>query len=335
MAKASTRFSRRLGIEYPIICGAMYPCGNPELVAAASAAGGIGIVQPMSVQFVHKHDLREGLRLIKSITDKPFGFNAIVEKSVKAYENRMREWVDIAIEEGVSLFITALGNPSWVVARASEAGIPVYHDVTERKWALKALDAGVEGLICVNGRAGGHAGDRAPEALYEELQDLGVPLICAGGVGDPETMKRVLDLGYDGVQMGTRFIASHECNSHESYKQAILDAEETDIVLTDKLSGVPCTVINNEFLEKTGAMAGPIARRLLQGRKTKHWMRTYYSLKSLFSLKNSALKGGYKDYWLAGKSVGGIKEVKSVAEIMAEFAAVLDETPAAEATSSP
>ena len=153
-----TRFTEQVGIEVPLICGAMYPCSNPELVAAVSAAGGIGIVQPISMVYVHGHELRDGLRLIRSVTDKPIGFNAIVEKSVKAYEQRMRRWVDVAIEEGVRFFITALGNPRWVVDAVHSVGGIVYHDVTERRWADRALQEGVDGLICVNDRAGGHAG---------------------------------------------------------------------------------------------------------------------------------------------------------------------------------
>ncbi len=105
-----TAFTEHAGIEVPLICGAMYPCSNLELVAAASAAGGIGIVQPISLIYAHKTDLREGLRAIRAITDRPIGFNAIVEQSSKVYEDRMRRWVDIALEEGVRFFVTALGN---------------------------------------------------------------------------------------------------------------------------------------------------------------------------------------------------------------------------------
>ena len=94
-----TEFTRQIGIEIPLICGAMYPCSNPELVATVSDAGGIGIVQPISLTYVHGHEFREGLRYIRQLTDKPIGLNAIVEKSAKAYENRVRKWVAVAIEE--------------------------------------------------------------------------------------------------------------------------------------------------------------------------------------------------------------------------------------------
>ncbi len=320
----NTRFTEQVGIEVPLICGAMYPCSNPELIAAVSAAGGIGIVQPISMVYVHGHDLREGLRKIRAVTDKPIGFNAIVEKSVRAYEERMRKWIDVALEEGVRFFVTALGNPSWVVKAVHAVGGTVYHDVTERKWAQKAMDAGVDGLICVNDRAGGHAGARSPEALYGELEDLGVPLICAGGIGDSATFAQVMRIGYAGAQLGTRFIATEECRAHDEYKQAIVDADEDDIVLTVRLSGVPVSVINTPYVEKTGTHAGPIARMLLRGRKTKHWMRSFYALRSLRQLKHASLKGSaYRDYWQAGKSVDSVRKIEPAGEIVRRFRAAL------------
>src|ERR1700753_3046416 len=100
-----TPFTREAGIDLPIICGAMYPCSNPELVAAASDAGAIGVVQPVSMTYIHKHDFRDGLRLIKSITGRPFGMNALIEKSSDAYQKRVENWIDIALEEGVRFFV--------------------------------------------------------------------------------------------------------------------------------------------------------------------------------------------------------------------------------------
>ncbi len=179
-----TAFTRQAHIEVPLIGGAMYPCGNPELVAAVSEAGGIGIVQPISLTYVHGHEYREGLQLIKSLTKKPVGMNALIEQSSRAYHERMVRWVSIALEEGIRFFVTSLGNPRWVVDAVRGAGGVVYHDVTERKWAQKGLDGGVQGLIAVNDRAGGHAGPKSAQQLMDELGDLGVPLICAGGVGD-------------------------------------------------------------------------------------------------------------------------------------------------------
>ena len=319
-APIKTAFTRHAGIDYPIICGAMYPCSNPELVAAASEAGGIGIVQPISLTYVHGREFRAGLREIKALTDKPIGLNAIVEKSVKRYEDRMREWIDISLEEGVRFFVTALGNPRWVVDAVHACGGIVYHDVTERRWAEKALQEGVDGLICVNRRAGGHAGNRSPEELHEELADLGVPLVLAGGVGDGTQFKAALDMGYDGVQMGTRFIATTECEVHADYHQAIIEAEEEDIVLTDKLSGVPCSVIKTPLVERLGTSAGPVAGWLLRHPRTKHWMRTFYTLRSLRQLKRSSQRGlSYRDVFQAGKSAGSIHRVEPAGEVVRRF----------------
>jgi nitronate monooxygenase len=319
-----TRFTRQLGIDLPLICGAMYPCSNPELVAAASAAGAIGIVQPVSLTFVHGHEFRAGLRLIKNLTSRPFGMNALIEKSSRHYHERLVRWVDVALEEGVRFFITSLGNPRWVVDRAAQAGAIVYHDVTERKWANKAIDGGVHGLIAVNNVAGGHAGRLSPEALLDDLAGLGLPVICAGGVGDPATFRRMLDLGYDGVQMGTRFIATSECNAHPDYKAAIVRAEPEDIVLTERLTGVPVSVINNEYIRRLGTRSGPIARWMLRHRRTKYWMRSIYAVTSMRRLKKSSLtSAGANEYWQAGKSVAGIDSVKPVADLVREFAAAL------------
>lgn len=320
MTLLETPFTKQAQVKYPIICGAMYPCSNPELVAAVSEAGGLGIIQPISLVYVHGYEFKEGLRYFRTLTSKPYGMNIIVEKSSKIYENRMREWVDIALSEGCRFFITALGNPAWVVEKVKSAGGFVYHDVTERKWALKALDQGVDGLICVNNRAGGHAGKLSPEQLWNDLHDLGVPLICAGGVGKEEDFRKALDMGYAGVQMGTRFIATYECAEKESYKDAIVKAEEKDIVLTERVTGIPLSVIKTPYVELIGTKVGPIARWLLQNRWTKSWMRMWYALASGRRFKKMTLQGGSsKDYWQAGKSVQGIKAIESAGDIVKNF----------------
>jgi nitronate monooxygenase len=312
-----TPLTRQLGIALPIVGGAMYPCSNPELVAAVSEAGGIGVLQPISLTYVHGYDYREGIRRIRALTTKPIGMNALIEQSSKIYQQRMMKWIDIALEEGVRFFVTSLGNPRWVVDRVGAVGGIVYHDVTEKKWGLKGRDAGVHGLIAVNSQAGGHAGPKDPRVLYDELADLGLPLVCAGGVSDAATFRNALAIGYAGVQMGTRFIATTECSAHADYKQAIVDATPDDIVLTDRLTGVPVAVIFNDYIRRLGTKAGPIARWMLRGHKTKHWMRTIYALTSLRKLKRSLhTSKGRDDYWQAGRSVAGIDEVLPVAEVV-------------------
>jgi nitronate monooxygenase len=308
------------GSEVPLICGAMYPCSNPELVAAVSDAGGIGIVQPISLTYVHGHQFREGLRLIRQLTSRPVGMNALIEASSRRYHEKMVEWVSIALEEGLRFFITSLGNPRWVCERVHAAGGRVYHDVTERKWALKGRDAGVDGLIGVNRRAGGHAGSLGAELLLAEVGDLGLPVVCAGGIGDEHDFVAALRMGYAGVQMGTRFIATVECRASEAYKQAILAADEDDIVLSERITGVPVAVINTPYIQRMGLKAGRLARWMLRGKRTKHWMRTFYALKSIWQLKRASLdEKGEKDYWQAGKSVAKIDRIEPAGEIVRRF----------------
>lgn len=318
--RLETALTRHAGIEAPIICGAMYPCSNPELVAAASEAGGIGIIQPLSLVYVHKHDFRQGLGLIKRLTRKPVGMNIITEKSSRKYQERMKAWLDIALEEGIRFFVTSLGDPAWVVSRVAPLGGIVYHDVTERKWALKGIASGVQGLICVNDRAGGHAGPHSAQRVYDDLADLGLPLVCAGGISTPEQFAAALEMGYAGVQMGTRFIATTECTAHDDYKRAIVGATSRDIVLTDKISGVPVSVIKTPYIERVGTRAGPVARFFLRHPRLKHFMRMLFSLRALWQLKRAALEGaGYKDYWQAGKSVDGIEAIEPTASIIGRF----------------
>lgn len=315
--KIENAFTNLVRIEYPIICGAMYPCSNPELVAAVSQAGGIGVIQPLSLVFVHRYDFREGLQYIKKLTTKPIGMNIITEKSSKIYEDRMKKWLEIALEEGVRFFVTSLGNPKWVVDRVASMGGIVFHDVTEKKWAEKAIQAGVHGLICVNNNAGGHAGTHSFESIYKELKDFNVPIICAGGIGDKKSYQEAMQIGYMGVQMGTRFIATHECNAHDDYKKAIIKSNSKDIVLTEKISGVPVSVIKTDYISKIGTKASPIARFMLKNSKLKHWIRAYYTFQAVWKLKRASLEGsGYKDYWQAGKSVDGCQEVLSAAEVI-------------------
>ena len=299
----------------------MYPCSNPELVAAVSEAGGIGIVQPISLTYVHGHEFREGLRLIRRLTTKPIGMNALIEQSSKSYRERMQRWIDVALEEGVRFFVTSLGNPRWVVERVRPVGGVVFHDVTERKWAEKGKDAGVHGLVAVNDRAGGHAGPRSAEALLDELTGFGLPVLCAGGIGSERDFVRALSLGYAGAQLGTRFIATPECRASEAYKQAIVTAGERDVVLTERLTGVPVAVLDTPSVRRLGLRAGPLARFMLRGRRTKHWMRTIYALRSLWALKRGLLRDSpERDYWQAGRSVAGIDAVEPAGAIVRRFA---------------
>ncbi len=311
------RFLEDSGAKYPIIGGPMYPCSNAELVAAISEAGGIGIVQPMTLTYVEGYSFREGLRYIRSLTKRPVGMNALIEKSSTKYQKKMQEWIDIALEEGVRFFITSLGKPDWVVQKVHAYGGKVYHDVTDAKWAEIAFTSGVDGFIAVNNRAGGHAGLYDMDALIEALRIYGLPIVCAGGISNKKGYEEALLLGYSGVQMGTRFIASKECTASDDYKQAIINAGESDIVLTQNITGIPVSVINTGYIRKLGLNPGWFAQWMLRHPKLKYLIRIVYALRSRLDLKNGFYaKKGEQEFWQAGKSVQGITTVQGVNEIV-------------------
>jgi nitronate monooxygenase len=173
----------------------------------------------------------------------------------------------------------------------------------------------------VNHRAGGHAGPHSAEAVLDDVGDLGLPVVCAGGIAAGDEFAEVLRIGYAGVQMGTRFIATEECQASAPYKRAIVDANEEDIVLTERLTGVPVAVINTPYVQRLGLHAGPIARRMLRGRKSKHLMRNIYALRSARTLKKTALDvAGSTEYWQAGRSVARIDSIVPAAQIVNECA---------------
>ncbi len=313
------RFVRELGIRYPIIGGPMYPCSNPELVAAVSEAGGIGVIQPLSLTYVHGYEFATGLDYLRSLTDQPLGFNVLIDSSSRRYRQRMEGWIEQALEGGIRFFITSLGKPDWVVRRVHAAGGRVYHDASEAKWAQIGVDCGVDGLICVNNRAGGHLGSQSAEALYQTCVDLGKPLVCAGGVANAGDVRSMLDLGYVACQLGTRFIASEECSVSKGYKQAIIKASEEDICSTLRMTGVPVAVIRpgsggGRCRDRTGWM-----RPLLENRRTRRLLRMLLSLRAARRMKQSIREREAKD-WSAGKSVAHIDRILPVAEILQQLA---------------
>ncbi|MEM7106168.1 MAG: nitronate monooxygenase [Bacteroidota bacterium] len=322
MKPTTQQFLVDTGAEVPIVCGPMYPGSNPELIAAVSAAGGFGVVQPVSLTMLYGHDFREGLQLIKKLTDKPFGVNfTIFGGANKKYHELMEKWMEISIEEGVKFFLTSLGKPHSVVKRAKEHDIKVYHDVPNKKVALAMRDAGVDGLNCINWRGGGQTGIQSAEKFIEELHDIDIPLICAGGIGNAEDFKKALEMGYAGVQMGTRFLATHECQVTNSYKQAIVDAKEEDIVWTNKIAGNNSSMIKTDDIMKGGLRTGPIISYMLTKKRLKKYARMYLMSRGLKNYSKTTFDDDVQ-YWQAGKGVDNIKSIESVADVVKAFADV-------------
>ena len=173
---------------------------------------------------------------------------------------------------------------------------------------------GVDGLICVNDRAGGHLGELTMEEIYDQLADMNLPLICAGGIGSEVELRKALQVGYDGVQMGTRFIATYECSTPDDYKDAIVKAKEDDITWTTKLTGVPISVINNNKFKQHNSW---LVRTLLKSR-LKHRVRVIITGLSFWRMRafSKGKNKSSKDLWSAGKSVETVNSIESARIIM-------------------
>jgi nitronate monooxygenase len=303
----------------------MYPGSNPELVSAVSAAGGLGIVQPLSLTHLYGHDFRQGLRMIKEASGgKPIGVNFTILPNQR-YQKMMDEWMDISIDEGITFFLTSLGKPDSIVKRAHENGIKVYHDVHNAELARRAAGAGVDGLNLLNSSMGGQTGSLGAAEFIEQVAklDLGLPLVCAGGVGDEEDFAAMLDLGYAGVQMGTRFLATHEANVTNSYKNAIVRADRDSIVLTNKLAGTESSVIRTPMIEKGGLRANFILSYLLKQPATKGFARMFMLTRAVGNYKKAAFDENF-EIWQAGKGVSNIHSVESCKDILDRFARRID-----------
>lgn len=259
-----TAFTDLLSCPYPIIAGPMFLVSDETLVAAVSNSGGVGGMP--SLNWRTSAEFQAAVRKVKSLTDKPFAVNLIVNKS----NIRLAADLKICAEEKVPLVITSLGSPKETIHAMHAVGSKVFCDVTTLEYAKKVEGLGADGIIAVTSGAGGHAGPTSPLVLLPYLKrHVSIPIVAAGGIATGEQMAACILLGASAVQIGTRFIASREAKVDEAYKQAILQAGPDDIVLTKKISGTPVAVIKTKFIDKLGLELNPIEEFLLRNKLTK------------------------------------------------------------------
>ncbi len=236
------RITTLFNIRYPIIQAGMIWNSGWRLASAVSNAGGLGLLGAGSM---YPEVLREHIQKCKKATDKPFGVNVPM-----LYPN-LEEIIEIIIEEGVSIVFTSAGNPKTYTTRLKEAGITVVHVVSSVKFALKAQEAGVDAVVAEGFEAGGHNG-REETTTFTLIpmvkEQISVPLIAAGGIATGRGMLAAMVLGADGVQVGSRFVASEESSSHIAFKKMVVAAKEGDTLLTLK-ELAPVRMLKNKFFE--------------------------------------------------------------------------------------
>ncbi|WP_406683601.1 nitronate monooxygenase [Seonamhaeicola sp. MEBiC1930] len=302
----SNNLTELLKIKYPIIQAPMFLVSNVEMVKEAMKNGIAGCIPALNYRTLE--ELRLAIRTLKETKEEggSFGFNLIVNKSNIKYKGQL----EVICEEGCDFIITSLGSPEETIKKAHKVGIKVFCDVVDLKFAKKVENLGADAIIAVNNEAGGHRGDMSPKNLITELvKSCSIPIISAGGVGCKKDVDRMLSYGAAGVSVGSPFIASLEAGVTEEYKQACVDYGSKDIVMTERISGTPCTVINTPYVKKIGTKSTWIENILNKNRKLKKWVKMIRFSIGMRATEKAAKKATYKTVWVAGPSIEHTKEI--------------------------
>ncbi len=298
----TNRITELFDIKYPIIQAGMIWNSGWRLASAVSNAGGLGLLGAGSM---YPDVLKEHIIKCKKATNKPFGVNVPM-----LYPN-IEEIIEIIISEGVKIVFTSAGNPKTHTARLKEHGITVVHVVSSVKFALKAQEAGVDAVVAEGFEAGGHNG-REETTTFTLIpmvkEQLDIPLIAAGGIANGRGMLAAMVLGADGVQVGSRFVASEESSSHIAFKQMVVDAKEGDTLLTLK-ELAPVRMLKNKFFSQV--------MELYTTNPTKEQLK---ELLGRARAKRGMFEGDLEDGELEiGQIAGLIHDIKPAAQIVEEM----------------
>ena len=300
------KLTKLLGIQYPVIQGGMAGISEANLVSAVSNAGGLGTIGAGLMPDIW---LREEIKKTKQRTENPFAINLFIQNP------KLENLVKIIIEEKVPIVFTGGGNPLPLFPYFKEAGIKIIPVVPSPRLAKKMEENDADAVVVEGSESGGHIGECTTFVLIPQTKKIltKIPLIAAGGIYDGKTAAAAFLLGADGIQMGTRFLASKECQIHTDYKKKILEATTDEIKVVLRFTGHPLRVIENQLseewqkLEEKGAFPEEIkAQKIVSGRITSG------------DIEKTPL--------LAGFSAGGIADIKSCKEIIEEIIKEMKET---------
>ncbi|MBK7100461.1 MAG: nitronate monooxygenase [Flavobacteriales bacterium] len=310
-----TRLTEMLQLEHPLIMAPMFLVSNVAMVIEGMRCGVAGCIPALNYRTIE--ELRAAARELKVAKAEygkgAFGFNLIVNKS----NPKAAKQLDALCEEGCDFLITSLGSPEETIKHAHAVGIKVFCDVTDLRFAQKVEAQGADAVIAVNNEAGGHRGELSPKELIELLRaNCTIPVISAGGVGNKAELDQMLDFGAEGVSVGSPFIAAVEAPITDAYKQACVDFGADDIVLTERISGTPCTVINTPYMQKIGTRSPWLERMLNKNRRLKKWVKMLRFYIGMKATEQAAQQATYKTVWVAGPSIGHTKAVEPVAAII-------------------
>jgi len=298
-------------LAYPIIMAPMFLVSNTEMIIEATKYGITGAIPALN--FRTSAALEKAILELKNKCKGPFGINLIVNKSNFYY----KEQLEICCRLQVDYIITSLGSPKETIEQAHEVGVKVFCDVTDLNFAKKVEAMGADAVIAVNNHAGGHAGNLSAHELIHEIKThCNLPIISAGGIGDYKGVQEVLAWGASGLSIGTVFMASNEARISKDYKQALVDYTSNDIVMTTKLSGTPCTVINTPYVQKVGTHQNLIEKLLNKNKRFKRWLKAFTFFRGMRSLETAAFSTTYKTVWCAGPSIDFTNKIRPLKDII-------------------
>ncbi|MCM1315512.1 MAG: enoyl-[acyl-carrier-protein] reductase FabK [Prevotella sp.] len=296
-----TRITELLGCEYPIIQGGMAWVAENTLASAVSNAGGVGLIAGGNAPIDY---LREQIRLCKEKTDKPFGVNIML------MSDNADDLAQLVIDEGVKVVTTGAGNPGKYISAWKTAGVKVIPVVASVALAKRMEKAGVDAVVAEGTESGGHIGENTTMCLVPQVVDtVSIPVIAAGGIADGRGMAASFMLGAEGVQIGTRFLASEECQIHPTFKELVVKAKDTDSVVTGRYTGHPCRNVRTKF-----------AKQLANGEKDGTLTPDEFEKLTVGALRRAVVDGDVESgSFLCGAIAGMVNEIKPCEAIVKEI----------------
>ncbi|OFZ27816.1 MAG: 2-nitropropane dioxygenase [Bdellovibrionales bacterium RIFOXYB1_FULL_37_110] len=300
-----------LNIKYSVIMAPMFLVTNLKMMMEADKCGISGCIPALN--FRNISDFKNALKELKEKCHHAFGVNVIVNKSNFFLKEQMK-WI---LEYQVPYITTSLGSPKNIILECKKNKILVFSDVVDEIHAKKVQDLGGDALIAVNNQAGGHLGQYSARELILKLKNVvRIPIISAGGVATKAGFDEIMSLGADGICVGSPFIACTESDVSTSYKNACVNFGAKDIVVTNKISGTPCTVIKTPYVEKIGTQQNCVEAFLNSNKRLKKIAKFFITYKGFSLLKKAAFGANYKQVWVAGKSIEYVDKIRPLREIV-------------------
>jgi len=317
MINIQNKFTRELNLRHPVVMAPMFLVTNESMLSQGIEAGILSCFP--SLNYRKEKDLSHVLanlnKLIAERNGQPgnYGVNLIVQKSNIYFEKHLK----VCVEHKVPVYITSLGNPKHTIEAAHSYGAKVFCDVTNIEHAKKAASFNCDGFVAVGQGAGGHAGPNPLMLLVASLKKHfpDKMVLAAGGISGSSLLS-VLTAGADAGYIGTRFIACTEASITEEYKNEVVNAQMENIVMTDRISGTPCTIINTPYAEKIGLKQNGFERYMSRNPRTKKYFKMLVAKRGMEWLEEAVKPGNYHKLWCAGQSVEMIDDIKPIKEIV-------------------